>query len=281
MRLMITGAAGMLGRTLVRRLAGHDILGVDLNDLDLADAAAVRRTVADFRPDAVLHCAAMTAVDRCESEPEAAYRNNALATANVAAACGRAGARLVAFSTDYVFSGNLDRPYHEWDEPSPLGVYGRTKLAAERAVAAHCPDHLVCRLAWLYGDGGPSFLHTMLRAAREGRGPIRVVTDQIGNPTSADAVADRVVLLLDSPLAGVAHLTCEGEASWHEFAREIFAVWGLNPDLRPCSSSEYARPAPRPANSRLDKMALRLAGMPDMPHWRQALRDFHDKFPTA
>jgi dTDP-4-dehydrorhamnose reductase len=216
----------------------------------------------------------MTAVDACESDAGKAYAVNAIGSANVAIACQRRGARLLAISTDYVFGGDLDRPYHEWDAPAPRTVYGASKLAGEQAVRAHCPDHAIVRTAWLYGPGGPSFYHTMLRLGAQQGPPLRVVDDQRGNPTTTDALATAIGWLLERPLAGTFHVSCEGEATWCEFAREIFRLRGLTRALTPCATAEYPRPAPRPANSRLEKRALRLHGLPALPHWREALAQF-------
>ena len=274
MRILVTGANGMLGRTLRRRLAGHALGLVDLPELDITRLAAVEQAWSAFAPEAVIHCAAMTAVDACETEPDRAYAVNALGSANVAIACHRRQARLIAISTDYVFRGDLDRPYHEWDVPAPRTVYGASKLAGEEAIRAHCPDHAIIRTAWLYGPGGPSFVHAMLKAGRASGAPVRVVNDQIGNPTSTDALAGAIELTLDARLAGTFHATCEGEATWHAFACAIFDRFRLNREVVPCTTAEFPRPAPRPANSRLEKRVLRLAGLPPMPEWRQALREF-------
>lgn len=276
MKLLITGGKGMLGRTLARHLQGpHDILIVDLPETDITDLAATRAVVDSFRPEVILHCAAMTAVDECESRWEQAWKINAVGTANVASCGHRAGARLIAISTDYVFDGKLNRPYHEWDEPGPTTTYGRTKLAAEEAVRAHCPDHTIVRTAWLYGPGGPSFVHTMLKLGAESGGQaLKVVDDQIGNPTSTDAVAGLIEYLLKTPLPGIVHGSCEGEVTWYGFAREIFRLWNLQRELVPCTTADYPRPAPRPANSRLEKRVLRLAGAPPMPDWKDALAAF-------
>lgn len=282
MRVLITGAKGMLGRHMAETCAAHDLRLTDLDDFDLADAAAADAAIADFKPETVIHCAAMTAVDKAETEEDAAYRANAVGSAVLARACNRYGARLIAISTDYVFSGDLERPYHEWDAVGPRTVYGQTKLAGEDAIRELCPDHLICRIAWLYGAGGPSFVHSMLRLGAEADGaPLKVVDDQIGNPTSAMAVAERMAMLLDIPVAGTMHLTNSGEATWYGFTREIFAQWGLRREIVPCTTAEFPRPAPRPANSRLEKRMLRLLGLPGMPDWRDSLRDFRQRFPNG
>lgn len=281
MRILITGSGGLLGRTLCRHMAGHEVFAVTRRDCDLADAESCQRMVGTLRPDVVLHAAAMTNVDACETEREKARRDNVQASENIAKSCLAAAARLIAFSTDYVFDGELERPYREDDPTDPRTGYGRSKLAAERAVIGHCPNHLICRIAWLYGSGGPSFVHTMLRLGRENGAPVRVVADQIGNPTSADAVADAVALLLRVPAVGVMHLACDGEASWYDFAREIFSRKNLPRDVAPCRTEDFPRPAPRPANSRLENAALARLGLPPMPDWRRALGDFFSRFPEG
>jgi dTDP-4-dehydrorhamnose reductase len=274
MRIVVTGGRGMLGRTLLRHLAGHEVAVMDLPEVDITDARALDAALAAARPEAVIHCAAMTAVDRCEAEADAAFRVNAVGSANVARACTRVGARLLALSTDYVFPGDAPRPYHEWDAPGPRTIYGQSKLAGEEAIRAHCPDHLILRIAWLYGPGGPSFVHTMLQHGALAGPPLKVVADQVGNPTSTDAVAARIAELLELPIAGTMHLTCEGEASWFDFAQAIFAHRPTARGLAPCTTAEFPRPAPRPRNSRLEKRALRLHGLAPMPDWRDALARF-------
>ena len=280
MRVLITGATGMLGRTLARRWAArHEVQPLGRAQLDVTDAGACDRVVAALRPQVVVHCAAHTAVDRCESEVEAAYRLNAVGSLNVAMACHRHGSRMVALSTDYVFAGDADRPYHEWDVPAPRTVYGASKLAGEQAVRNHCPDHVIARVAWLYGAGGPSFVHTMLKLGAQDGPPMRVVADQFGNPTSTDAVADALDAVLECGVAGTVHLTCEGEATWCDLAAEIFRRCGYSRGIIPCTTAEYPRPAPRPANSRLDKLALRAQGLSPMPDWREALQHFLTEHP--
>ena len=276
MRILITGANGMLGRTLQRKLSGHALIPADLPDGDITDEGKFDALVMRERPDAVIHCAAMTAVDDCESKRDLAFRINALGSANVAAACNRHGVRLIAISTDYVFDGSSPRPYTEFDRATGgATVYGQSKFAGEEMIRRHCPNHVICRISWLYGPGGPSFVHTMLKLADGSRPELKVVDDQRGNPTSTHAVADALARILDRPLlVGTFHLTCEGEASWHEFACEIFRQRGIVQKVTPCTTADFPRPAPRPANSRLEKQMLRLCGLPPMPEWRDALREF-------
>ena len=276
MKIVITGGKGMLGRTLQKVLSNHELIVADLPEWDILDAAKFNDQLTAVAPDAVIHCAAMTAVDTCESEPDAAYRLNAVGSMNVAAACHRLGARLIAISTDYVFDGDLNRPYHEFDlAGGARTVYGASKFAGEEMVRRHCPNHIICRISWLYGSGGPSFVHTMMKLADGTRPFLKIVNDQHGNPTSTTAVAKAIALLLQNPaLVGTFHLTCEGEATWAEFAEEIFRLAGRIQPIQPCSTDEYPRPAPRPKNSRLEKRMLRLCGLPPMPDWHDALAEF-------
>lgn len=281
MKILITGAEGMLGRTLMRRLSDHECRGTDIGDCDLVGADDIEKLVGEFKPNVVIHAAAMTAVDDCETQQDKAFAVNATGAANVAAACHRHGARVIAISTDYVFAGDLDRPYHESDPTGPRTVYGRSKLAGEELIRTHCPNHMIVRVAWLYGAGGPSFVHTMLRLGAQDGDPLKVVDDQVGNPTSTGAVADGIERLLTEPIVGVMHLTCEGEATWHEFARELFRQARLTRRIAPCTTAEFPRPAPRPANSRLDNRALRQQGLPPMPAWEAALETFLREHPDG
>ena len=276
MKVLLTGGKGMLGRTICDVMTDVEVIPTDLPEADITDEAGFDAVLKRHMPDAVIHCAAMTAVDKCEEAVDLAYRLNARGTANVAAACSRNGVRLIAISTDYVFDGASDRPYNEFDVATGGNtVYGKSKFAGEEQVRALCPNHCICRISWLYGKGGPSFVHAMLKLADGTRPVLKVVADQRGNPTSAYAVARELRALLDRPLlCGTFHMTCEGEATWAEFAAEIFRVAGRNQEIQPCTTDEFPRPAPRPKNSRLDKMGLRIAGLPPMPDWRDALAEF-------
>ena len=277
MKVLLTGGKGMLGRTLARELGGDfEVVPTDLPEADITDENLIDAVFARHAPDAVIHCAAMTAVDKCETDRDLAFRLNARGTANVAAACARQGFRLIAISTDYVFEGDADRPYTEFDRPTGgRTVYGQSKFAGEEAVRSLCPNHVIARISWLYGAGGPSFVHAMMGLADGTRPVLKVVADQQGNPTSTTAVVQALRGILKRPnLCGTFHLTCEGEATWAAFAEEIFRLAGRAQEVQPCTTDEFPRPAPRPKNSRLEKMALRLAGLAPMPHWKDALAAF-------
>ena len=276
MRIVITGGKGMLGRTLQQVLKEHELIIADLPEWDITDAAGFNENLKNARADVVIHCAAMTAVDKCETEVDLAYRLNAVGSMNVAAACHRHGVRLIAISTDYVFGGELDRPYHEFDIAGGAHtVYGASKYAGEEMIRRHCPDHVICRISWLYGAGGPSFVHSMMNLADGTRPVLKVVDDQHGNPTSTLAVARELEVILNRPeLVGTFHATCEGEATWAEFAREIFRLTGKKQEVQPCTTAEFPRPAPRPLNSRLEKRMLKLCELPPMPDWHDALEEF-------
>ena len=276
MKILITGGKGMLGRTLQKEFSDCEIIIADLPEADITESASFDAFLASSAPDVVIHCAAMTQVDKCESEEVLAYKLNALGSGNVASACFRHKVRLIAISTDYVFDGELTRPYHEFDLPTGgRTIYGKSKFAGEEMIRKHCPDHVICLISWLYGEGGPSFVHTMMALADGSRKELKVVSDQIGNPTSTLAVARALRhILMDKTLTGTFHLTCEGEGSWYDFAKEIFLLAGKEQKVLPCTTLEFPRPAPRPANSRLEKRMLKIAKLPPMPHWKEALKEF-------
>lgn len=288
MTILITGAKGQLGNELCRILGegfsergklpllyvGCTVIGVDLDELDITDPAAVEAFFKENKPQLVFNCAAMTNVDGCEGNEEAAYKVNALGPKNLALACERHGVRLVHVSTDYVFDGLGARPYVEADVPAPNTAYGRTKLAGERFVLEGCKDSCICRTAWLYGYVGNNFVKTMLRLARE-NGKLIVVDDQVGNPTSAVDLAWQLVLLAASKEAGVFHCTCNGEAvSWNDFARRIVEDAGLDVPVHSCTTAEFPRPARRPAYSALENKHLRETIGDGMRDWREALDSF-------
>lgn len=288
MKVLITGGKGMLGRTLCRELAEHELTVADLPDWDITDDARFVAAVAAVRPDVIIHCAAMTKVDDCETKRDLAFRLNETGSRNVALAARACGARLIAISTDYVFSGEPPTEPWAWsetDEPAPRTVYGASKLAGERMIFEVLPEATVVRIAWLYGAGGPSFVHTMAKLGAAEGAPLKVVDDQRGNPTSCRAVADVIRFLLTKPdVSGVVHGTCEGQCTWYAFACELKRLVNDRPrtpsdpppfrrELVPCTTDEFPRPAPRPRNSALKKTVLNLLGY-RTPPWQAALAAF-------
>lgn len=270
--VLVTGAGGQLGQELVRLPGQPDVrlVGRDRRGLDVTDRTACLQAAASVRPDAVIHTAAYTAVDRAESEPDTVQQINVVGTHYMADAAEAIGAKFVYISTDYVFSGEGDRPYREDDPTGPRSMYGRTKLAGERAALAACSRAFVVRTSWLYGVYGDNFVKAMLKRARAGQ-PLRVVDDQVGSPTYAYDLADRLVRLARTERYGVYHAAGSGSCSWYQFARTIFDLCGMEVQLSPCATAEYPRPAPRPACSVLDCEALGRAGIAPLRHWREAL----------
>jgi len=274
-RVLVTGAGGMLARDLVPalRAAGHAVTALGADDLDITGASECLTAAAGH--DLVVNCAAFARVDEAEREEPLAFAVNALGAANVARAAAHAGARILHFSTDYVFDGQANRPYAAEHPPSPLSAYGRTKLAGEWAVRALCADHWVVRTAWLYGAGGPNFVGTMLRLAEE-RGTLDVVDDQRGQPTWTRDLAELVVRMIDARApTGTYHGTSSGETTWHGLARAIFEERRLDPHrVRPTSTDAFPRPAPRPAYGVLSHRSLEEAGIDPIRDWREALAEY-------
>jgi dTDP-4-dehydrorhamnose reductase len=277
MRVLVTGAAGQLGRDVVRvcEQAGDAVWAADRSVLDVTDRDAVLGAVTVLRPDAVVHCAAWTAVDACESDPERALVVNALAVRWVAEACARAGSHLVHVSTDYVFDGTKDAPYHEWDVPNPVSVYGRSKLAGEHEVVASGAAAAVVRTSWVSGEHGANMVRTILRLAGE-QPELAFVDDQVGCPTFTADLAPVLRRLAADRRTGVHHVTNQGAVSWYGFAREVLAAAGHDPArVHPITTDELdpPRPAPRPANSVLDNAVLRASGLPVLRHFREPLTE--------
>ena len=277
MRVLLTGGKGMLGRTLCSVLGDEfEVIPTDLPEADITDAAGFGNILDKYAPDAVIHCAAMTQVDDCESKQDLAFKLNALGSANVAGCCKKRGIRLIAISTDYVFDGDSEKPYNEFDSATGGNtVYGKSKFAGEQAIRQLYPESVICRISWLYGPGGPSFVHAMMNLAASGKKELKVVDDQHGNPTSTFAVANGLREILKRPeLFGVFHLTCEGVTTWKGLAEKIFEYAGVDCKVNGCTTEEFPRPAPRPHHSALDKMMLRITGLPPMPDWQSALKEF-------
>ena len=287
MRVLVTGANGMLGLDLCRMLeeAGHTAIRTDVSvregmsvpewqSLDITDTRAVMQSIEKNQPDAVFHGAAYTDVDGCERNPDLAFKINELGTWNIAAACAEHDLKMTYVSTDFVFDGAKQTPYCERDAPNPLGYYGWSKLAGERHVAALCRKHYIARTAWLFGVNGASFPRKMLELAKT-RPEIRVVVDQVGSPTHTVDLARTMINLLETPLYGTYHITSKGSCSWHEFCRKTLELAGVTGvEVKPMPADEWPSPTKRPAYSVLRHYALELQGRDDLPQWEDALADF-------
>jgi dTDP-4-dehydrorhamnose reductase len=274
MKVLITGAGGQLGRDLQIHCeaVGDEVVATTHATLDVGDRDAVYQAITGTQPDVVVHAAAWTAVDACESDPDTAYRVNALANRWVADASRRVGAHLCAVSTDYVFDGTKDEPYVEWDRPNPQSVYGRSKWGGEQEVAAHAPGATVVRTSWVCGEHGGNMVKTVLKLAE--RPELAFVDDQRGHPSFTADLAVGIRRLVAARVPGTFHLTNQGAVSWYEFVQAILESAGHDPaKVRPIKTADLdpPRPAPRPANSVLDNAALRLAGFPPLPHHRESL----------
>ena len=272
MKVFVTGASGQLGSELVGAFAGHNVAAPHRAEFDLTSRDSVLQAITSLAPDVVVHAGAWTDVDGCELDPDRAFLVNALGTRHVAEAARIVGARVVYVSTDYVFPGDAERPYTEWDATGPISVYGRSKLGGESELD---PGSTIVRTAWVCGRHGKNFVKTMLRvAAAPPAEGLTVVDDQHGCPTFADDLAAAVARLTVARLPGRFHVTNQGRTTWFGFAREIIAAGGMDPGMvRPIPTADLrpARPAPRPAWSALDNAALRLAGLPLLPHYRESL----------
>ena len=272
MKALITGAGGQLGHDLVTVFgdAGDELVTPDRTDLDITDAKAVQAALEHHRPDVVLHSAAYTKVDACETETELAWQVNTTAAWHVARACAEVGAAMVYLSSDYVFDGLIGRPYTEFDRVNPTSVYGRTKEAGEQKVRAALEQHYIVRTSWVHGANGANFAKTMLRLGRE-RGAVSVVDDQTGSPTFTPDLSAQIRRLVEAGMPGTYHVTNAGHCTWYEFAREIFARAGVDVDLSPTDTASFGAPAPRPQFSVLDNLMSRQIGLPDMPPWEESL----------
>ena len=269
MRLLVTGAAGMLGQDMAAAAAGagHDVVALSRRELDITDARAVARAVLDAKPSAVVNCAAWTDVDGAEAHEADATAINGDGAATLARAAAQAGALMVQVSTDYVFDGSGGDPYVESSPVNPLSAYGRSKLAGERAVAQAAPRHAIVRASWLFGPGGKNFVDTMLRLARE-RDEVTVVDDQVGCPTYTGHLAAALVEIAERDLTGVLHVAGGGHCSWHDLAAAAFEATGAQVTLKRGRTADLGRPAPRPAHSVL---VSERDEAPRLPDWRDGL----------
>ncbi|MBW3537118.1 MAG: dTDP-4-dehydrorhamnose reductase [Actinobacteria bacterium] len=267
MKVVITGAGGQLGTDLIAAMQGWDVVALARDQMDVADREQVLQAVTTVEPDAIVHAGAWTAVDACESDPDRAFRSNALGSRHVAEAARLVGAHVLYVSTDYVFDGTATTPYTEWDEPNPQSVYARSKLAGEHEVLAQLPAAAVVRTGWVCGVHGNNLVKTILRLASEHE-RLTFVNDQQECPTFTEDLAGMIRRLVVSRLPGVFHVTNQGPTTPFEFARSVLAASGQDPErVSPVTTAELRRPAPRPAYAVLDNAALRLQGIPLLEHW--------------
>ncbi len=284
MKLLITGANGQLGRELITMIkAGSseigligdaykqcEIIPVDIDTMDITDYKSVLERFQNEKPDMVINCAAFTNVDECESKIEIAYKVNVLGTANLAKASESVGAKFLHLSTDYIFDGIANEPYREYDQPDPQSIYGFTKKQADLYVQQFCSKFFIVRTAWLYGTEGNNFVKTILRISQQNPS-IKVVNDQVGNPTNANDLSHHILKILLTDDYGIYHVTGNGICSWFDFAKKIVELAEINCEVVPCSTDDFPRKAKRPAYSALDHLMLRCTSGDDMRNWEEAI----------
>ena len=268
-RVLITGAQGQLGQALQRQYADHEVTAWDLQDLDITQFEEVRKALDQLRPHIVINAAAFTQVDEAEVKQDAAYRGNALGPRNLAVVTNDLGMTLIHFSTDYVFDGQQNRPYHEFDCTNPLGVYGHSKLAGEEAVRVANPRHFIVRTAWLYHTVGRNFPSTICRMAD--REVVKVVSDQYGSPTFAPHLAQAVCQLGETDAFGTYHMAGTGGTSWYELAQTLYQALDIQTSVVPIATAQFPRPARRPSYAVLTSLQDPLI---KLPPWEEGVRDF-------
>ncbi len=274
MKILITGANGQLGRELTKQYSerNEELILTDVAQLDITNTKQVYEFVNLHKPEVIINCAAHTAVDKCETDEENAYKINAIGPKNLSAAAYAIGAEIVQISTDYVFSGDVDKKLTEFDVTGPQTVYGETKLIGEKLTAQLNPKHYILRTAWLYGDGN-NFVRTMLKLIETNKS-LKVVNDQHGSPTSTVDLARAIIKLVDEKNYGIFHATCKGECTWYEFTKEIFSIKGIDTEVIPCTTDEFPRPAKRPKYSVLKNYMMELTTGDVMRPWQEALREY-------
>lgn len=268
MKILITGANGMLGQDLCPILEdeGYEVVETDVEVLDITNFEQVKKVLMCEKPDVVIHCAAYTNVDKAEEEPDKATLINASGTENIAKVCAESDITLVYISTDYVFDGEKNEPYLPEDRPNPINVYGRTKLDGEKAVQKYCKKYYIVRTSWLYGHYGKNFVETMISLSEKPE--LKVVDDQIGCPTWTVELSNGIAELLEEEAEyGIYHICGSGKTSWYNFAKEIFLQMGLKVNLIPCKTEEFPRPAKRPKQSVLENNGV-------CRSWKVALKDY-------
>ena len=275
MKVFVTGVKGQLGYDVMQELKkrGIEAVGVDIEEMDITDADSVDSVITQANPDAVIHCAAYTAVDLAEDNEEICRRVNAKGPENIAKTCKKLDIKMIQISTDYVFDGQGERPWEPDDECDPQSVYGRTKYEGEQAVIRNLDKYFIVRIAWAFGINGKNFVKTMLRLA-ETHDQLTVVCDQYGSPTYTHDLARLLVDMIQTDKYGIYHATNEGFCSWYDFAKAIFEKAGKNVTVKPVTTAEYGAKAFRPANSRMSKEKLSKNGFERLPAWEDALERY-------
>lgn len=272
MRILVTGVKGQLGHDIVNECGkrGIETVGVDIEEMDITDPVSVEKVITEANVDAVIHCAAWTAVDAAEDNIDKCRLVNAYGTENIARVCEKLDIKMTYISTDYVFDGQGTRPWEPDDERHPLNVYGQTKYEGELAVTDHVKKFFIVRIAWVFGVNGKNFIKTMLRLGKE-KGAVSVVNDQVGSPTYTYDLSVLLVDMIQTDKYGFYHATNEGLCSWYEFACEIFKQAGMDVQVTPVDSNAFPAKAKRPMNSRMSKDKLEENGFSRLPSWQDAL----------
>jgi len=275
MRILVTGSKGQLGFDVVNELEkrGHAPIGVDIEDMDITDADSVRKVITQSNAEAVIHCAAYTAVDAAEENEAVCRKVNVNGTEHIAAVCKELKLKMMYISTDYVFNGEGERPWEPDDLREPLNIYGQTKYEGELAVEKLVEKFFIVRIAWVFGVNGKNFVRTMLKLGESGN-EVNVVADQTGSPTYTYDLAKVLVDMIETDKYGRYHVTNEGLCSWYDFAVEIFRQAGMDVKVNPLDSSQFPAKAKRPGNSRMSKDKLDRAGFDRMPVWQDALAHY-------
>lgn len=278
MKILITGARGMLGKDLAETLKEkHSLILTGRDNLDITDLKKCRDFITLARPDIIINCAAYTLVDKCEEEIELAYRVNALGPRNLAVICNEQNIPLVQISTDYVFDGTKGANYLEDDIKNPLSIYGKSKSLAEDYITALTNKFYIVRTSWLFGEYGNNFIKTMLQLGKT-RNSITVVNDQFGSPTYSGDLARATACLIEEPRYGIYHITNSGYTNWHEYAKYIFALVGYKVTVQPISTEELNRPAPRPKYSVLENRLWQLEGLPRLRSYQEAVKEYVENY---
>lgn len=278
MEVLVTGTNGQLGYDIVKELRKQNIecYGATRKDFDIVDFKATEEFITNYMPDAVIHCAAYTAVDKAEDEQGLCYLVNVSATENIAEICKKINAKMLYISTDYVFDGTKEGFYKVDDKPNPINVYGKTKLLGEQAVQRILDKYFIVRISWVFGEHGNNFVKTMLRLGKEHK-EINVVADQYGSPTYTADLAPLLVEMIKTEKYGVYHATNEGVCTWAEFAEEIFKIVGMDVKVNHITTAEYPTRAQRPMNSRLSKESLTIDNFKNLKNWQNAVKNYLQK----